>query len=155
MTDRPASAPEADPCAPLLEAALERVEDHTFAAVRAWKVAHPEALAIGHLPIYAPRPLLESLGCLPVAVYGAGAQIDIIRGDSYFQSYMCHIPRSTLELALNGHLDALDGMIFPSICDVIRNLSGMWQMLFPDRWAFYLDLPQNFERAVGGRFYVE
>ncbi len=144
-----------DPCAPFLERALEQVEDHTFAAVRAWKAAHPGALAIGHMPIYAPRPLLEAMGCLPVAVFGAGAQIDIIRGDSYFQSYMCHIPRSTLELALNGHLDALDGMLFPSICDVIRNLGGMWHMLFPERYAFYLDLPQNFDAALGGRFYVE
>jgi benzoyl-CoA reductase subunit C len=144
-----------DPCAPTLERALALVEDHTLAEVRAWKDAHPGALAIGHMPIYAPRPLLEALGALPVAVFGAGAEIDIIRGDSYFQSYLCHIPRSTLELALNGHLDALDGMIFPSICDVIRNLGGMWQMLFPERWAFYLDLPQNFDPALGGRFYAD
>jgi benzoyl-CoA reductase subunit C len=144
-----------DPCAPLLERALLLSEDHTFAAVREWKAAHPGALAIGHLPVYAPRPLLEAMGCLPVGVFGAGPQIDIIRGDSYFQSYLCHIPRSTLELALAGHLDALDGMLFPSTCDVIRNLSGMWQMLFPDRWAFYLDLPQNFDAGVGGRFYAD
>jgi benzoyl-CoA reductase subunit C len=149
------AARPADPCAPLLERALALVDDHTFSAVREWKQAHPGALAIGHMPIYSPRPLLEALGALPVAVFGAGAQIDIIRGDSYFQSYMCHIPRSTLELALNHHLDALDGMLFPSICDVIRNLGGMWKMLFPERWAFYVDLPQDFDPAVGGRFYAE
>jgi benzoyl-CoA reductase subunit C len=149
------AAGAADPCAPLLEQAQRLCEDHTLADVRAWKAAHPGALAIGHMPIYAPRPLIEALGCLPVGVFGAGAEIDIIRGDSYFQSYLCHIPRSTIELALAGHLDALDGMVFPSICDVIRNLSGMWQMLFPDRWAFYLDLPQNFDDEVGGRFYVD
>ena len=44
-------------------------------------------------------------------------------------------------------------MIFPAICDVIRNLSGMWQLLFPEKWACYLDLPQNFRPEVGGRFY--
>ena len=155
MTEAPRDPRANDPCAALLEQALHLSEDHTFAAVREWKAAHPGFLAVGHMPIYAPRPLLEAMGCLPVAVFGAGAQIDIIRGDSYFQSYLCHIPRSTLELALAGHLDALDGMVFPSICDVIRNLSGMWQMLFPDRWAFYLDLPQNFDPGLGGRFYVE
>ena len=101
-----------------------------------------------------PRPLLEAIGCLPVAVFGGGDALDIIRGDSYFQSYICHIPRSTVELGLGGHLDALDGMVFPSICDVIRNLGGMWQMLFPQKYAAYLDLPQNFDRDVGGRFYA-
>ena len=156
MHDSPTNEPRAkDPCAAILERALFLSEDHTFTAVREWKLAHPGALAIGHMPIYTPRPLIEATGCLAVGVFGAGAQIDIIRGDSYFQSYLCHIPRSTLELALAGHLDSLDGMVFPSICDVIRNLSGMWQMLFPERWAFYLDLPQNFDPGLGGRFYLE
>lgn len=143
-----------DPCAPFLARAKALLEDHTLAHVQAWKAAHPGALAIGHMPIYAPRPLVEGLGCLPVAVFGGGEEVDIIRGDSYFQSYICHIPRSTIELALNHSLQALDGMLFPSICDVIRNLSGMWKLLFPDKLAAYVDLPQNFAGGIGGRFYA-
>ena len=144
----------ADPAARVLARARHLVEDHTCSAVAAWKAAHPGALAIGYLPIYVPRPLLEAIGCLPVAVFGGGDQVDIIRGDSYFQSYICHIPRSTVELGLAGDLDLLDGMLFPSICDVIRNLGGMWKLLFPGRYSAYLDLPQNFDPALGGRFYV-
>jgi benzoyl-CoA reductase subunit C len=143
-----------DPCVPVLARARALVEDRSLDHVRAWKAAHPGALAIGHLPIYVPRPLLEAIDCLPVAVFGGGDDLEIIRGDSYFQSYICHIPRSTLELGLTGHLDALDGMIFPSICDVIRNLGGMWRLLFPDRYAAYLDIPQDFDTGIGGRFYV-
>jgi benzoyl-CoA reductase subunit C len=90
---------------------------------------------------------------LPVALHGAGDRVEIIRGDAYFQSYICQLPRSTIELALSGRLDVLDGMLFPAICDVIRNLSGMWQVLFPDRYARYLDVPQNFDPEVGGRFW--
>jgi benzoyl-CoA reductase subunit C len=44
-------------------------------------------------------------------------------------------------------------MIFPSICDVIRNLSGMWRMLFADRPAWYLDMPQSFDQ-IGQEFFV-
>jgi benzoyl-CoA reductase subunit C len=139
--------------APILERARALVEDRRLTAVRDWKAGHPGGLAIGYLPIYAPRPLLEAIGCLPVAIFGGGSEVEIIRGDSYFQSYICHIPRSTLELGLAGDLDALDGMLFPSICDVVRNLGGMWKMLFPERWTAYVDLPQNFDPAVGGRFY--
>jgi benzoyl-CoA reductase subunit C len=144
----------ADPCAAVLDRARALVEDKSFAHVRAWKERHPGGLAVGYLPIYVPRPLLEAIGCLPVAVFGGGDELEIIRGDSYFQSYICHIPRSTVELGLNGQLDVLDGMIFPSICDVIRNLGGMWRMLFPDCYVAYLDVPQNFDAAVGGRFYA-
>jgi benzoyl-CoA reductase subunit C len=143
-----------DAASPILDRARALVDDRSMHAVKAWKAAHPGGLAIGHMPIYAPRPLFEAIGCLPVAVFGGGDSLDIIRGDSYFQSYICHIPRSTVELGLGGHLDALDGMVFPSICDVIRNLGGMWRILFPERYAAYLDLPQNFDRDVGGRFYA-
>lgn len=138
----------------LMARAREAVDDRHLTRVRAWKEQHPGALAIGHMPIYSPRPLLEALGCLPVAVFGGGDQIDVIRGDAYFQSYICHIPRSTLELALHGDLAPLDGMIFPAICDVIRNLGGMWKMLFPEKWSGYLDLPQNFDHQLGGAFYA-
>lgn len=144
-----------DPCAAVLERARALVEDRSLEHVRDWKARHPGALAVGYLPIYVPRPLFEAIGCLPVAIFGGGDELEIIRGDSYFQSYICHIPRSTVELGLAGHLDVLDGMVFPSICDVIRNLSGMWRMLFPDRYVAYLDVPQNFTPGLGGMFYVE
>jgi benzoyl-CoA reductase subunit C len=143
-----------DPAAAVLERAQELAQDLSLTSVARWKAAHPGALAIGYLPVYAPRPLLEALGCLPVAIFGGGDQVDIIRGDSHFQSYICHIPRSTVELALSGALASLDGMIFPSTCDVIRNLGGMWNLLFPEKYAAYLDLPQNFDPEVGGRFYA-
>jgi benzoyl-CoA reductase subunit C len=144
----------ADPCGAVLERARELADDRPLAQVRAWKAQHPGAPAIGYLPIYVPRPLFEAIGCLPVAIFGGGDDLEIVRGDSYFQSYICHIPRSTLELGLSGHLDALDGMVFPSICDVIRNLGGMWRMLFPERYVAYLDIPQNFDMAMGGRFFA-
>ena len=91
---------------------------------------------------------------LPVGIIGGGDQLEVIQGDAYYQSYICRIPRSTLELGLTGRLDCLDGMLFPSICDVIRNLSGMWQILFKDKYVRYFDVPQNFDDAIGGAFYI-
>lgn len=131
----------------------ELYDDLELASVRRWKAAVPGRKAIGHMPIYVPRELIHAAGMLPVGIVGGGDRIEIIRGDAYFQSYICHIPRSTIELALTGRLDALDGMLFPSICDVIRNLSGMWSMLFPDRYVRYVDLPQNFAAPIGGAYW--
>ena len=45
-------------------------------------------------------------------------------------------------------------MLFPSICDVIRNLSGMWKMMFPRFSSHYFDVPQNYRDDIGGNFYV-
>ena len=136
-----------------LQRARELVEDLDFKHVAAWKQAHPQGMTVGCFPIYVPRPFFEALGCLPVSIFGGGDQLDVVRGDSFFQSYICHLPRSSMELALRGSLDAIDGFVFPSTCDVIRNLSGMWKMMFPRKPVAYLDLPQNFEPALGGKFY--
>ncbi len=137
----------------LLDRVRELAEDLDFTAVRAWKDEGTDRKAVGHMPIYVPRELIHACGMLPVGVLGAGDRLEIIRGDAYFQIYICHIPRSTIELALTGRLDVLDGMLFPSICDVIRNLSGMWRMLFPERYVRYVDVPQNFSSEVGGTFW--
>jgi benzoyl-CoA reductase subunit C len=130
-------------------------EDLHFNAVKEWKAAAPGRKAIGYMPVYVPREIIHAAGMLPVGILGGGDQLEVIQGDAYYQSYICRIPRSTIELALTGRLDCLDGMLFPSICDVIRNLSGMWQILFPDKYVRYFDVPQNYEDAIGGRFYVQ
>jgi benzoyl-CoA reductase subunit C len=129
-------------------------EDLNFSAVKEWKAAAPGRKAIGYMPVYVPRELVHAAGMLSVGILGGGDQIEVIQGDAYYQSYICRIPRSTIELALTGRLDCLDGMLFPSICDVIRNLSGMWQILFKDKYVRYFDVPQNYEDAIGGAYYV-
>ena len=129
-------------------------EDLHFNAVKAWKDGAPGRKAIGYMPVYVPREIIHAAGMLPVGILGGGDQTEVIQGDAYYQSYICRIPRSTIELGLTGRLDCLDGMLFPSICDVIRNLSGMWQLLFKDKYVRYVDVPQNYQDEVGGRFYV-
>lgn len=136
----------------LVERASEIARDLRLETVRAWK-ARNGGLAIGYMPVYAPREILHAQGVLPVGIFGGGEDLEIIRGDAYYQSYICHIPRSTIELGLNGGLDPLDGMIFPATCDVIRNLSGMWKMQFPGKVSRYLDVPQDFHPEMGGEFF--
>ena len=142
------------PVIAIVERCQALFDDLDFNAVKQWKAAKPGRMAIGYMPVYVPRELIHAAGMLPVGILGGGDQLEVIQGDAYYQSYICRIPRSTIELGLTGRLDCLDGMMFPSICDVIRNLSGMWQILFPSKFVRYFDVPQNYEDAVGGKFYV-
>jgi benzoyl-CoA reductase subunit C len=80
--------------------------DLDFGAVKRFKEAHPEAKVIGCLPTYSPKEIIHAAGMLPVHLRGAGDQVEIIRGDAYFQSYICQIPRGIIELALSGRLRA-------------------------------------------------
>jgi len=129
-------------------------EDLSFTAAREWKAAQPGRKVVGYMPIYVPRELIHAGGMLPLGILGGGDQLEVIHGDAYYQSYICRIPRSTIELGVSGRLDFVDGMLFPSICDVIRNLSGMWKMLFPKVYVRYFDVPQNYRDDIGGNFYV-
>ncbi len=129
-------------------------DDLSFTSAREWKAAEEGRKVIGYMPIYVPREIIHAAGMLPLGVLGGGDQLEVIHGDAYYQSYICRIPRSTVELGVTGRLDFVDGMLFPSICDVIRNLSGMWKLMFADTYARYFDVPQNFDDKVGGEFYV-
>ncbi len=141
--------------AAIVERCQQLFDDLDFNAVKQWKAAAPNRKAIGYMPVYVPRELIHAAGMLPVGILGGGDQLEVIQGDAYYQSYICRIPRSTIELGLTGRLDSLDGMLFPSICDVIRNLSGMWQILFKDKYVRYIDVPQNYVDAIGGTFYIQ
>jgi benzoyl-CoA reductase subunit C len=128
-------------------------EDLEFGAARGWISERPGRKAAGYLPVYAPREAIRASGLLPVGVHGASDRLEIVRGDAFYQSYVCHLPRSVIELAQSGRLSFLSAMLFPSTCDVIRNLSGVWQLLYPDLYVRYLDLPQVFERGLGAEFW--
>ncbi len=145
----------ASPVEAIVDRCQTLFEDLHFNAVKQWKAAAPGRKAIGYMPVYVPRELIHAAGMLSVGILGGGDQLEVIQGDAYYQSYICRIPRSTIELGLTGRLDCLDGMLFPSICDVIRNLSGMWQVMFKDKYVRYIDVPQNYEDSIGGRFYSE
>ena len=146
---------EPSPRAAVVDWAAEIAEDLDFAAARAHLAEHPGKRAAGYLPVYAPREIVRAAGMLPVGVHGGGDRLEIIRGDAYYQSYICHLPRSVVELAQSGRLDFLSAVLFPATCDVIRNLSGTWQLVSPRAYVRYLDLPQGGSPEIAAEFWKE
>lgn len=143
---------------PLNEIILECKQisfDLNFTKAKNWKEEKHGRVIVGYMPIYFPREIIHAAGGLPVGIFGGGDRKQIIKGDAYYQSYICHIPRSIMELALDKHMDHFDGFIFPSICDVIRNLSGMFKQLKIGKFIKYMDFPQNFLPQIGGVFYQQ
>ncbi len=129
--------------------------DLNFSRAKEWKKNNPAGVVVGYMPIYFPREILHAAGALPVGIFGGGDRKQIIKGDAYYQSYICHIPRSIIELALDKHTEHFDGYIFPSICDVIRNLSGTFKQQKIGKFVKYMDFPQNFLPEIGGVFYQQ
>ena len=132
----------------------ETAEDVEFAAVKAWLSEHTGRKAIGCFPIYSPVELIHAAGMLPLGIIGAGNQIEITHADSRFQSFVCSIVKSTLELGFTDRLNFLEGMLFHSICDPARNLASVFARNFPKMFIDYIHFPQNLASPLG-RQYLE
>ncbi len=129
--------------------------DLNFAHAKNWKSQNEKRVIVGYLPIYVPREVIHASSGLPVGIMGVGDRKQIIKGDAYYQSYICHLPRGVIEMALDKNLDGFDGFLFPAICDCIRNLSGMYKLAHKGKFQRYFDYPQNFDPKIGGVFYIQ
>jgi benzoyl-CoA reductase subunit C len=79
----------------------------------------------------------------PLSLLGGGTSVELTHADARFQSFVCSIAKSTLELGFQGLVNGVDGLVFSNICDVARNLSSIYKRNFPGIFVEYLHLPQN------------
>ena len=131
------------------------IDDVSFPTVKEWKAKHPNGKVVGMFPVYTPYELPHSLGMLPVGLLGAGGKIEIDHADSRIQSFVCSIARSTLELGMTERTNDFDAIYFTSICDVARNLSGIWKTNFPHQLVEYIHFPQNMTSQAAVQHYRE
>jgi len=139
----------------ILNYSNELAFDLNFTKAKEWKAEAKNRLLVAYLPIYFPREIIHAVNGLAVGVMGAGDHKQIIKGDAYYQSYICHLPRGIIEMALDSSLVGFDGFIFPAICDCVRNLSGMFKLAGKGKFQRYFDYPQNFDKLIGGVFYKQ
>ena len=120
--------------------------------IESWKSAHPGSKAVGWFPVFSPVELTHAAGMLPIAIAGGGNQMEIAYADSRFQSFVCSIIKSTLELGLTGQLKEIDGMIFHSICDPAKNLASVFRRNFPDQIVEFIHFPQNLRSTLAEEY---
>jgi benzoyl-CoA reductase subunit C len=132
-----------DRLAEVVETCRDLVQDTTFPSVRQWQQHHPGGQVLGHFQVYFPEEIAHAAGMLPVKIMGAGGRIEAKQADSHIGSFVCSICRTSLELGLSGRTGFLTGFYTHPICDVARNLAGIWGRNFPDQTARILYLPQN------------
>jgi len=131
------------PISAIIEKCRARLGDPSFPEIGEWKRRHPGGKVIGSFPVYTPVEIVHAAGMLPVLIAGAPGRMKFDEADGYLQSFVCSVGRSTLELKLDGFLDELDGMIFPSTCEISRGLSGVWKRHDPAGPVFLIHFPQN------------
>ena len=131
----------------LLEIPVTRV-------IEDWKSAHRQGKAVGWFPVFSPVELTHAAGMFPIAIAGGGNVMEIAHADSRFQSFICSIIKSTLELGLTGQLENLDGMIFHSICDPAKNLASVFRRNFPNLMVEFIHFPQNLKSILAEEYLI-
>ncbi len=137
------------PITPIIERCRARLEDTEFGSVRQWKAQHPGGKAVGCFPVYTPVEIIHAAGMLPVGLFGGGTTIELANADARFQSFVCSIAKTTLEMGFQARLKPLDGLIFSSICDVARNLSSVVARNFSEFQVEYIHHAQNMTSPAG------
>ena len=118
------------------------IEDRDFPTVRDYARRTGRAAA-GCYPVYGPVELVRAAGLLPVGLFGGGNRVEITHADSRFQSFICSIVKSTMELGFQDKLGPFKALLFESICDPARNLASIMSRNFADQKCVYVHLPQN------------
>jgi benzoyl-CoA reductase subunit C len=113
-----------------------------------WKAAVPGGCVVAAYPVWAPAEVIHAAGMLPIGLFGGGTSVELTHADARFQSFVCSIAKSTLELGFQEIVAGVDGFVFSNICDVARNLSSIYQRNFPAAFVEYLHLPMNSTSAA-------
>ncbi len=126
----------------------------SFGAVKRWK-EKTGGSAVGYFPVYFPEELAHAMGMLPAGLYGASGRLSLDMATAHTQSFICSISRSVFQMALQGHLNLFDGLVFSNICDVARNLSGITKRNLTGRYVDYLHYPINNGTVYAARYLRE
>jgi benzoyl-CoA reductase subunit C len=121
----------------------EFTEQPLAAIAAGWKSLEPGGRAVAAYPVWVPAEIIHAAGMLPLGLFGGGTSVELTHADARFQSFVCSIAKSSLELGFQGLVKGVDGFVFSNICDVARNLSSIYRRNFPEAFVEYLHLPMN------------
>ncbi len=90
---------------------------------------------LGYYCTYIPEELLHAAGLLPFRIRATGSTTEDL-ADVYMVRFTCGFVRMTLDLALRGGLDFLDGLFISNCCDHARRMYEIFDLVVFRREPF-------------------
>ncbi|MHA2290056.1 MAG: 2-hydroxyacyl-CoA dehydratase subunit D [Promethearchaeota archaeon] len=90
---------------------------------------------------YTPLELIYAAGFLPYRIIGHSEPPQ--NADSYIHPNFCQFVKSTIDVAVGGGYDFLEGVIFVNSCDAMRRLHDVWKRYVPSKFIHILDIPMG------------
>jgi benzoyl-CoA reductase/2-hydroxyglutaryl-CoA dehydratase subunit BcrC/BadD/HgdB len=94
-----------------------------------------------------PEEFITAAGMLPYRIRGAGSS-DTSLADTYLSARLCTFVRHSVNQALEGRLDFLDGVILANTCDHVRRAADVWKKKVKPPFLEFLSIPRTHEEHV-------
>jgi benzoyl-CoA reductase/2-hydroxyglutaryl-CoA dehydratase subunit BcrC/BadD/HgdB len=101
---------------------------------------------------YTPIEIIYSAGFLPYRIIGHSDPPQ--NADSYIHPNFCQFVKSTIDIAIDGGYDFLDGVVFVNSCDAMRRLHDVWKRYIPTKFIHILDIPMG-NLSIGEKYLKE
>ncbi|MFC1848770.1 2-hydroxyacyl-CoA dehydratase subunit D [candidate division CSSED10-310 bacterium] len=108
---------------------------------------------MGYFCSYTPVELIHAAGFFPRRIFGQAQSMQ--RAHGYLHSNLCPYVQSCLEMALDGSLNNLRGVVFVNSCNAMQRLSEVWRQYIKTPFIHILDLPKGTGEADGVYFEQE
>jgi bzd-type benzoyl-CoA reductase N subunit len=125
---------------------FKEAAENSLNYLRTWK-SRTGTKILGYFCTNTPEEIIHAAGLLPVRILSSPSAISL--ASRHLQSYSCSLVQSSLEAALRGDLNFLDGTVFPHTCDSIQRLSDIWSenIRFSFHWDVVLPVKLHTESA--------
>lgn len=97
---------------------------------------------MGWVCTYTPLELIYAAGFQPYRIIGHSNPVK--NADSYIHPNYCQFVKSTIDVAVEGGYNFLEGVTFVNSCDAMRRLHDVWKEYVPAKFIYILDIPMGY-----------
>jgi len=122
--------------------ALQRVgELYQHRSLRVKELKKNGRLVMGYFCCYVPIEIFTAAGIIPYRIMGNARETPTV-ADTYLDTNFCPYVRSCFDVAMKGEYRFLDGILWPTSCDNLTNLYGVWEYNMKLPFSYSLDIPR-------------
>ncbi len=125
-----------------IDSMIENIKYNPYSWARSWKQKKGKGV-IGYFCSYVPEEIIHACDLLPVRIVGRNAVATL--SGAHLQNYCCSLARTSLDMALEGKFDFLDGTVFVHTCDTMQRLSDIWRLNAGSEEHFDIVLPARLD----------
>lgn len=96
---------------------------------------------MGYFCCYTPLELITAAGLVPYRIMGDTKE-PTTEADIYLDTVFCPYVRTCFDIAMKGRYDFLDGSLWPTSCDNLINVYGIWEYNLKPAYIYQLSIPK-------------